>query len=376
MKLCIISHTEHYLNQDNKIVGWGTTVTEINHLTKVFDEIYHVAMLSEDTPPASSLSYTSDKVKLIKLPVLGGKTIKSKLEIIKNIPTVIKIVNDTLEKVDCFQLRCPTGVGVFLIPYLNFFVKKKGWYKYAGNWNQQKPPLGYGIQRFFLKNQKRNVTINGKWSNQPKQCLTFENPTLIEQDISDGLEIIKEKDYSDKINFCFVGRLERQKGVACILNAINNLKDTSRIGQVHFVGDGEEMDYFKGLASQNNVDILFHRGLPRTKVFEIYKKSHVFLFPSTASEGFPKVIAEALCFGCLPIVSNVSSITQYIKNNENGFVVDPVTDENLSLQLNKVLNLSNEGFKKMIKGNTDLIKKFTFEYYNKRIKNDIISSFK
>ena len=41
MKLLIISHTEHYRNSLGAIVGWGPTLTEINFLATVFDEIYH-----------------------------------------------------------------------------------------------------------------------------------------------------------------------------------------------------------------------------------------------------------------------------------------------------------------------------------------------
>lgn len=376
MKLCIISHTEHYLSENNQILGWGTTVTEINNLTSIFDEIYHVAMLHDGIVPASSLPYTSDKIKLIQIPALGGKTFSSKVEILKNIPKVINTVRATLEKVDCFQFRGPTGIGVFLIPYLILFSKKKGWFKYAGNWNQKNAPLGYALQRFLLKNQKRIVTINGKWPNQPKQCLTFENPTLINENVIEGIKIIENKDYSGRINFCFVGRLEREKGVERILKSFQNLEEISRVGIMHLVGEGFEVDYFKELAAKCDIDVVFHGALPRDKVFDIYKKSHVFLLPSTASEGFPKVIAEALCFGCIPLVSDVSSITQYIKQEQNGFIVSPVTNENLTLELKNMLNLSTQDFKALAIENDTLIKKFTFEYYNHRIKNDVINSFK
>ena len=105
MKLCIISHTEHYL-KDGEIVGWGTTVTELNNLLTVFDEIYHIATLHEEAPPASSLPYTSDRIKLITIPVTGGKTLKDKLSIITKMPEVLKTVSSTLKKVDCFQFRC------------------------------------------------------------------------------------------------------------------------------------------------------------------------------------------------------------------------------------------------------------------------------
>ena len=40
------------------------------------------------------------------------------------------------------------------------------------------------------------------------------------------------------------------------------------------------------------------------------------------SEGFPKVIAEAMNFGCIPIVSDISCIRQYIINGKNGFLIN------------------------------------------------------
>jgi glycosyltransferase involved in cell wall biosynthesis len=372
MKLCIISHTEHYKDSKGNLVGWGPTITEINHLTEVFDEIFHVAMFYEETPPLSALPYKSDKVTLVKIPVLGGKLFIDKIKTIYNIPRVIKIVNKTLKKVDFFQLRCPTGIGVFLIPYLTFFNKKNGWYKYAGNWNQKKPPLGYFIQRLLLKNQPKKITINGHWKNQPLNCYSFENPTLFSREIEEGIECIQKKNYSKKINFCFVGRLEIEKGVKTILNAFNELKDLSRVGEINFVGDGSDLLLFKEIAKKNNIKIIFHGGLPRKKVFEIFKKSHVFLFPSTASEGFPKVIAEALCFGCVPIVSSVSAIGHYIKNKKNGIVIQQVSDNKLKLEIEKVLNFKEDNYRNLLFNNSILIRKFTYEYYNQRIKTEII----
>src|SRR5690606_16873972 len=143
--------------------GWGPTVTELNHLLEVFDTIYHVAMFYSGHPPPSSLPYSSDRIIFVPIPAIGGPTLRDKFRILFKSIAVIIIVNSTLQNVDYFQLRTPTGIGVFLIPYLTLFVRKKGWYKYAGNWNQERPPLGYALQRTLLKRQERKVTINGKW---------------------------------------------------------------------------------------------------------------------------------------------------------------------------------------------------------------------
>lgn len=371
--LCVISHTEHYFDENKKIVGWGTTILELNHLADAFENVYHIAMLHEGQAPPSSLPYNSDRIKFIALPPLGGKTLISKIRIIENIPKVIRTVNSNLKEVDFFQFRGPTGIGVFLIPYLIFLKNKIGWFKYAGNWNQKNAPFGYSIQRFFLRNQRRTVTINGKWPKQPKQCLTFENPTLTDEDVKTGKHCVENKDYTGKLNFCFVGRLEDAKGVELILEAFNNISDPSqRIGTIHFVGEGEKFNSYIDLARKNSFNCVFHGGLPREKVFEVYAESHVFLLPSIASEGFPKVIAEAICYGCVPVVSNVSSITQYIKSEHNGFVLQETSSKCLIDELSMILSMSSENFKKLFERSEEMIKKFTFKHYIDRIKNEIL----
>ena len=374
MKLCIISHTEHYKTNDGNIVGWGPTVNEINHLLNIFDTIYHVAMLHDKDAPPSVLPYISNKIIFVPISAVGGRTILSKLDIMINSPQIIKTVSKTLKQVDYFQLRTPTGIGVFLIPYLIFFTATKGWYKYAGNWNQKNPSFGYALQRWMLKQQKRKVTINGKWKHQPKHCITFENPCLTLKELEIGEQIAQGKSIDGKISFCFVGRLEKEKGVGRIIEAFKalSIEEKTKINKVHLVGNGRDMPYFKALAEESGVNIIFYGFLNRTDVFEVYKESHVFLLPSTASEGFPKVIAEALNFGCIPIVSNISSIGQSILDGENGFLIDVVTSENVLEQLKRVINLSDLNYKRLIKNSKSIVRKFTFSYYNNKIQTLLI----
>lgn len=370
MKLTIISHTEHYKKSDSTIVGWGPTITEINHLAEIFDEIYHIAMFYNEQAPDSSLPYTKDNITLVPIKPTGGHSIKAKLNVLFSAPRVIRTVNKTLAKTDCFQLRAPTGIGVFLIPYLILFSKKKGWFKYAGNWKENPAPLGYAIQRFFLKRQKRKVTINGKWENQKGHCLSFENPCLTEKDIIEGKEFVATKTNKDVLNFCYVGRLEKQKGVKRIINAFNQLPHDmlAKVGEIHLVGDGADVDFFKQISKKKGVNFKFHGFLPTHKVFEIYKESHFFLMPSTASEGFPKVIAEAMNYGCVPIVSSISSIGQYVKNGENGFLIDPVTEDNVINVISEAIDLPQNKFEEFQIKNQNIVVKFTYEYYLERIK--------
>jgi glycosyltransferase involved in cell wall biosynthesis len=345
-------------------------VNEINHLLEVFEKIYHVAMFYEGEPPASTMAYTDERIVLVPLKPSGGQSFLNKLHSMWQAPSVIRKVSKTLKQVDCFQLRAPTGIGVYLIPYLTLFSKTKGWYKYAGNWNQKTPPLGYRIQRFMLKLQKRPVTINGQWERQPEHCISFENPCLSLADLELGKDVVRTKTFEGPLTFCFVGRLEGAKGVQFIIKAFGMLSDSEkqRVHQVHFVGNGQEAEHFKALAKRiPKISFVFHGFLSREAVFKIYKDSHIFMLPSMASEGFPKVIAEAMNFGCVPLVSEVSAISQYI-NAENGYVLSEVTVANLAMELKNIINLQPVAYRSLIETHTNFIHKFSFEYYNTRIK--------
>ena len=122
MKLLIISHTEHYRCDDGQIAGWGPTIREINHLINVFDEVYHVAPLHQGTVPGSSMCYESNRIHFIPLIPSGGHTLAAKVRTLYHAPATIRTVMKTLKKADVFQFRAPTGIGVYLLPWLTVAV--------------------------------------------------------------------------------------------------------------------------------------------------------------------------------------------------------------------------------------------------------------
>ena len=90
-KLVIISHTEHYKNESNQIVGWGATINEINFLADYWDEVVHIACLYKNKhPPKSSLPYLKPNIKFKAIPPYGGKKLSDKLLIVIKIPKIIK----------------------------------------------------------------------------------------------------------------------------------------------------------------------------------------------------------------------------------------------------------------------------------------------
>ena len=372
MKLLIISHTEHFRRADGQVAGWGPTVREINYLTNFFEEIYHVAPLHSGEAPPSCLVYESTRIHFVPVNPSGGHTLSAKVGILSHAPATIRTVMKTLKKVDVFQFRAPTGIGVYLLPWLTAFCRKLGWVKYAGNWAQEKPPVGYAFQRWWLTRNfmKCPVTINGKWRSQPEHCLTFENPCLDENERSDGARILENKSYEGPLNFCFVGRLDEAKGVGRILEGFRALGNHPRIGTLHFVGDGPGRVDYEARAASLGLNVKFHGFLERKAVSHIYELSHVILLLSK-SEGFPKVVAEAANYGCIPLVSNVGSLSQYVRNGENGFCIDEVDCDaaGVASALRDLFALDSPKF--LAREAHAMAASFTFTHYNNRIQGEV-----
>jgi glycosyltransferase involved in cell wall biosynthesis len=357
-KLVIISHTEHQQAADGSFVGWGPTVNEINYLSNHWDQVIHIACLEKGvTVKGSSVGYINSNIYFESIPTFGGKRFWHKLDIIWKMPGILWKVQQSIKDASHVQLRVPMGIGVFLIPFFAFRKKSKYkfWIKYANNWGDLKPKLGFKFQRWLLKNNFANckVTINGFWPNQPKHCISFENPCLYANEIVDARNFIRKKIFKQPFTFLFVGRLEDDKGVQIILNLLENLSPTIW-EKMHFVGDGKSKASYLEQAEKFEGKIIFHGFVNRKQVHELYKESHFFLFPSYASEGFPKVIAEASAYGCIPVTSTVASIPHYITHGENGFYWDKWTQgDHFQCEINEEIKQNMR----------ELATKFTFENY-------------
>lgn len=374
-KLVIISHTEHYKDQNGIVKGWGATINEVNYLSDFWEEVVHIACLYQTEIPESALSYTNSNIKFVAIPPFGGKSVFDKIAILLKIPKIISQVIKNIDGASEVQLRLPTSIGLFLLPLFSFFIKRKFtfWVKYAGNWNQKNPPLSYRIQRWWLKNNiaKCNVTINGFWNNQLKHCLSFENPCLTNKDLEKGKIITSEKNFEPPFTFAFVGRLEDAKGVSRIIESLKEIS-SEKIERIHFVGNGNDIEKYKFESQFLGEKVVFHGFQNTEKVHQLLAESHFFLLPSS-SEGFPKVIAEAACYGCIPIVSNVGSIPHYI-SEEEGFVWPFKNDGSYAEVVREAVQSSPDSLAAQSQSILALAEKFTYASYYKKLVNQVFKS--
>ena len=194
---------------------------------------------------------------------------------------------------------------------------------------REKPAASYRFQRWWLKKNYARcpVTINGSWPDQPEHCISFENPCLTEEDLLSGRFIQKQKRFNGPFRLVFVGRLEDEKGVDRVVQILNT-KTLDLIERVDFVGDGPKRKEYEERCSHLGSKVFFHGFLDNAGVHRILSEAHFFILPSN-SEGFPKVIAEAACYGGIPVVSDVGSIGHFVNNGTNGFLVEMLRHRNV-----------------------------------------------
>ena len=328
MKLLVISHTPHY-KKEGRVVGWGATVREIDQLAKLFSEVVHIAPLHEEAAPASSLPYENASITLRPVLASVGDGFFHHLDLLLKMPVYGRIILDELKRTDAVHVRCPAAISLFSVVFL-FFVKnpKIRWIKYAGNWRPVgREPRSYTFQRWWLeKNFHRGlVTVNGKWPGQPAHIHSFLNPCLTTEELKEAETLSRGKKLSEPLRLLFAGRLETEKGAGRCLQIGSELFKKKISFYFDFIGDDPEREKFEAMARdlQINQSVKFHGWLSRQRLNALYAEAHFILLPSTASEGWPKVLSEAMGYGIVPLASTVGGIPCYLREMKIGGAFDP-----------------------------------------------------
>jgi glycosyltransferase involved in cell wall biosynthesis len=323
MKLLVISHTPHYM-KDGQPVGWGPTVREIDQLTKIFDQLVHLAPLFPGPGEESALPYRSSRVVFRPLHPAGGERLQDKLKILIRAPHYLRAMWEELSRVDAVHVRCPANVSLLAIILLAVVRRPRPrWVKYAGNWQPlTSEAWSYRFQRWWLNQNlhRGKVTVNGHWPEQPKHVISFLNPCLTEDELIAGREAATPKELAAPIHLLYAGRLETAKGVERAIEVLHGITQKGMRATLDIVGDGNERPAFEQLVAARKLSefVTFYGWLSRSALNPLFARAHFLIFPSASSEGWPKVLSEAMAHGVVPIASNISSIPQYLQHFRSG----------------------------------------------------------
>lgn len=140
-----------------------------------------------------------------------------------------------------------------------------------------------------------------------------------------------ENNSNRKLKFLYVGRLSQSKGLSYLFEAIDEYHDDIELTIVGY------NSYPSCIALQNQLKKHKYIGtLAHDNVLKEMRKADVLIFPSLF-EGFGMVITEAMSQGTPVIATNRTCAIDFIRNGENGWLVEAGSTSSLISAINDVL---------------------------------------
>ena len=141
------------------------------------------------------------------------------------------------------------------------------------------------------------------------------------------------------IKICFPCRLVRiQKRAHLVPQIISKLNSTIANKFVfNIVGDGECETLIREFVKQNKLEkyVNFYGKIGKSELITMLYTQDIYLNISEF-EGTSLTMLEALASGCVPVVTNVSGVEEYIQNGKNGFISEV---DNLDEIINNIIFL-------------------------------------
>lgn len=158
--------------------------------------------------------------------------------------------------------------------------------------------------------------------------------------IYNGINIFSQIDKFEKEKFSIisVGSLRKNKRFDVTIKSFSILIQKFDKLKLTIVGEGIEKENLKKMAKELKVEdkIEFVGRLNNFEAMNLMAKADIFLLPSV-DEGFGIVYAEAMRLKCITIGTKNEGIDGFIKNNENGFLVESKEEEIANL-IEKIYN--------------------------------------
>lgn len=382
MKFCIITHVQH-IKKDNKYYAYAPYVREMNIWLQNVDNVIIVAPLVSKEIATIDLAYEKEKIAFQPVSEFDVVSLKNSLKSIIVIPKILFTIFKAMKSADRIHLRCPGNMGLLACFIQILFPEKQKTAKYAGNWDpKSKQPWSYRLQKWILSNtfltRNMQVLVYGDWPNQTKNIKSFFTATYNENEIRENSVIAKSRTPITQISlptkFLFVGTLSEGKQPLYAIKLIESLIGMDKKVILELYGDGVLRNDLEQYVHEKKMEksVVFRGNQTKETLKQAYQNFHFLILPSK-SEGWPKAVAEAMFWGCIPVTTPVSCVPYMLADGKRGILLQ----ENLEKDAQTVLGfieMSDEKLDKMSKEAQKWSQQFTIEKFEKEIKKLIVSN--
>jgi glycosyltransferase involved in cell wall biosynthesis len=366
MNFVIITHVQHIKEKANYF-GYAPYVREMNIWLKHVDQVTVVAPIETSQLDNIHLAYQHKNLTFKEVSNFNSTSFLNSIRTLFKLPSILLAIFLAMKNADHIHLRCPGNMGLLGCLVQILFPNTSKTAKYAGNWDPNaKQPLTYKIQKWILNNtfltKNMQVLVYGAWEGSSKSIKPFFTATYSETKRENLLPRILQP----KIRFVFVGTLSDGKQPLYAIQLVENLKTLGLDVQLDLFGDGILRNELASYIESNHLAaFIFLKGNQNKETIEqAYKESHFLILPSK-SEGWPKVVAESMFWGCLPLTTNVSCVNYMIGNGDRGMLLHLRLEEDTQSVLGLINN--EEKYLEMCMSARDWSQLYTTEYFESEI---------
>ena len=367
MKFAIITNIPHGI-ENGIFFSYSPYIKEMNIWNENVSQVNIVAPLTLTTKSNIDSFYSNSGINFLEINALNFLNFESILKSILSVPKIFLFIFKTIKNSDHIHLRCPGNIGLLASIVQIFFPYKTKTAKYAGNWDPNaKNPVSYKLQKWILSNtfltRNMQVLVYGEWQNQSKNIKPFFTVSFKESEKT-AIEI---RNFKNQIKFLFVGMLTSGKKPMYAIQIIEKLKLKHQNITLDIYGEGVERQTLEKYIATNNLqDFVSLKGNQNLETLKsAYSKSHFMILPSE-SEGWPKAVAEAMFWGCLPISTNVSCVANMLDNGNRGVLLTKNL-ENDTLKISELLENENL-YQQKVTNAVNWSRKYTLDLFEQEIK--------
>lgn len=177
---------------------------------------------------------------------------------------------------------------------------------------------------------------------QHKQICTIPNPL--------PFSVVSDIDISEKKPvILFVGRIHPEKGVDLLLKATQKLEKNWKVKIIGSsdVGEGgggpAYLKHLKSIDPDSNVEFI-GPVYDIAQLNQYYAEASIFVYPSVAEKGetFGLAPLEAMAWGCVPVVSEITCFKDFINHESNGLIFDHRDKNAVKLLRKTIERLQND----------------------------------
>ena len=342
MRLAVVSHKVCW-RSDESSTGYATDggfPMQIGAISELFDETEIVVPVSAEGRTGGLLPLGGRNVSIKKLSVPQGEGLLRKLSIPFWLLGNCRSIWRAVKNADAVHAPIPGDVGT--VGLLIALIQRKPLFvRHCGNWMVQRT----AAERFWKWIMEasaggRNVmfatggSATAPSAKNPKVRWVF-STSLRQAEL--GRTVPRELPRDGQIRMIIACRQESKKGTDVVVKSLSEISKRFPNVMLDVIGGGSQLNKLKLLAESLGVSdkVTFHGHIAQTKVIDLLNRAHLFCFPTTASEGFPKAVLEALASG-LPVVTTRVSVLPVLVGNGCGQLLDDATAESLANAVKKI----------------------------------------